>query len=108
MREIRAPLPLRVKPMLPLQRRAAERLPEQQELSFEMGGACSVTEALDLHAARRLSIHPPIHRAADDTDEAGMKKFEEIAAQVFAAIGFGLTFVFVMLFVVKVVWWTLH
>jgi len=37
-----------------------------------------------------------------------MKKFEEIATQVFAAIGFGLTFMFVMLFVVKVVWWTLH
>lgn len=59
---------------------------------------------MELHPARRLSIHP----AADDTDAAGMKKFEEIATQVFAAIGFGLTFVFVMLFVVKVVWWTLH
>ena len=39
---------------------------------------------------------------------AGMKKIEEIATQVFAAIGFGLTFVFVLLFVAKVIWWTLH
>jgi hypothetical protein len=37
-----------------------------------------------------------------------MKKFEEIATQVFAAIGFGLTFVFVLLFVGKVIYWTLH
>lgn len=59
---------------------------------------------MELHPARWLSIHP----SADDTAAAGMKKIEEIATQVFAAIGFGLTFVFVMLFVVKVVWWTLH
>ena len=37
-----------------------------------------------------------------------MKKIEEIATQVFAAIGFGLTFVFVLLFVGKVIYWTLH
>lgn len=97
-----------MKPIFTLQRRTAERLPEEQELSFKMRRARFVTEAFEFHAARRLSIHPPIHRAADDTDETGMKKFEEITTQVFAAIGFGLTFVFVMLFVVKVVWWTLH
>lgn len=45
MREIRPPFSLRVKPILPLQRRAAERLPEQQELSFEMRGAGLVAEA---------------------------------------------------------------
>ena len=39
---------------------------------------------------------------------AGMMKIEEIATQVFAAIGFGLTFVFVLLIVGKVVWWTVH
>ncbi len=37
-----------------------------------------------------------------------MKKIEEIATLVFAAIGFGLTFAFVLLFVGKVIWWTLH
>ena len=37
-----------------------------------------------------------------------MKKFEDIATIVFSAIGFGVTFVFLMLFVGKVIYWTLH
>ena len=51
---------------------------------------------------------PAFCALADDTDAGDMKKIEEIATTVFAAIGFGLTLVFVMLFVGKVVWWTLH
>jgi hypothetical protein len=37
-----------------------------------------------------------------------MKKIEEIATLVFTAIGFVVTFMFVALFVGKVIWWTLH
>jgi len=37
-----------------------------------------------------------------------MKKFEEIATFAFACIGFGVLFMFGMLFIGEVVCWTLH
>ena len=86
---------------------AAEGLPVEQESSFLTGRWFLVAEA-QAHAAVFLSIDLPFCGRADDTGRAGMKKFEEIATQVFAVIGFGLTFVFVMLFVGKVIWWTFH
>jgi len=52
--EVRAPFALSVKAKLALQRRAAERLPEEGELRFEAGGWFLVTEA-EAHAALRMS-----------------------------------------------------
>ena len=52
--EVRAPFALSVKSKLALQRRAAERLPEEGELRFEAGGWFLVAEA-EAHAALRMS-----------------------------------------------------
>ena len=52
--EIRAPFALSVKSKLAIQRRAAERLPEEGELRFEAGGWFLVAEA-EAHAPLRMS-----------------------------------------------------
>ena len=105
--EVRAPSPRRMKGELALQIRSAQRLPVEQKPSLLAGWRFFVAVA-KTHPSLFLSIQPPICRRADDTMLSGMKKIEEIAAQVFAAIGFGLTFVFVLLFVAKVIWWALY
>lgn len=61
-REIRAPASLGMKHELAFQSRATRCAPIECKLRFEARAARFGTKALELHAARRLSIHPPIHR----------------------------------------------